>query len=62
MMLGEPRTIPEMWPLAALKAKFSGKTLSEEILDWIEGFLEAEVKQARSSPDVLIGARALIQQ
>lgn len=55
-----PRTIPEMWPLAALKAKHGGRSISVEILDQINEWLAGEVEKARTDPDVVVCTRALV--
>ena len=53
-------TIDELWPWASLRAKESGRGIDAEILDQINWFLAQEFEEARTSPDLLIGARALV--
>ena len=53
-------TIDELWPWASLRAKENGRSIDGEILDQINWFLAQEFEEARTSPDLLIGARALV--
>jgi hypothetical protein len=51
----------KMWPLAVLKAKHSGRSVSLEIQDWIGLFVEQEREAAaRAKPEKLILLKAML--